>query len=69
MSEEHFDEYEHYNFDQEKQIFTGHGGKLRLRVSSISNDVMKVNRGVRRRPSRTPTVPTPGATRGRSSPN
>ena len=24
----HFDEYEHYNFDQDKTIYTGHGGKL-----------------------------------------
>jgi len=30
MSEAHFDEYEHYNFDQDKTIFTGHGGKFRL---------------------------------------
>ena len=27
MSEDHFDQYEHYNFDQDKQIFTGHGGR------------------------------------------
>ena len=28
-SQAHFDEYEHYNFDQDKTIFTGHGGKCR----------------------------------------
>lgn len=27
--EAHFDEYEHYNFDQEKQMFSGRSGKGR----------------------------------------
>ena len=27
MSEDHFDEYEHYNFDQDKNIHSGHSGK------------------------------------------
>ena len=27
MSEAHFDEYEHYNFDQDKSIHSGHSGK------------------------------------------
>lgn len=29
MSESHFDEYEHYNFDQDKQMFCGKSGKQR----------------------------------------
>ncbi|KAH8298051.1 hypothetical protein KR018_005259 [Drosophila ironensis] len=29
MSEAHFDEYEHYNFDHDKHIFSGHSGKQR----------------------------------------
>merc|ERR1712228_733681 len=29
MSEAHFDEYEHYNYDQEKVMNSGHGGKQR----------------------------------------
>ena len=29
MSESHFDEYEHYNFDQDKQIYSGKSGKQR----------------------------------------
>jgi len=29
MSESHFDEYEHYNFDQEKYLHAGHSGKQR----------------------------------------
>lgn len=29
MSESHFDEYEHYNFEYDKHIFTGHSGKQR----------------------------------------
>lgn len=32
MSESHFDEYEHYNFEYEKQIYSGHsGGKQRTK--------------------------------------
>ena len=27
MSEDHFDEYEHYNYDQEKNLNSGHGGE------------------------------------------
>jgi len=37
MSEDHFDQYEHYNFDQEKQIFSGHGGKQRSKKESEQN--------------------------------
>lgn len=29
MSEAHFDDYEHYNFDQGKQLYCGHSGKQR----------------------------------------
>nr|BAN20797.1 conserved hypothetical protein [Riptortus pedestris] len=29
MSESHFDEYEHYNFDHDKQLYSGHSGKQR----------------------------------------
>lgn len=29
MSESHFDEYEHYNYDQEKHLNSGHSGKQR----------------------------------------
>lgn len=29
MSESHFDAYEHYNFEYDKHIFSGHSGKQR----------------------------------------
>ncbi|XP_012275039.1 nuclear protein 1 [Orussus abietinus] len=29
MAEQYFDKYEHFNFDYDKHIFTGHGGKQR----------------------------------------
>lgn len=29
MSESHFDEYEHFNFDQDKKLYSGHSGKQR----------------------------------------
>lgn len=29
MSESHLDEYEHYNYDQDKHIHSGHSGKQR----------------------------------------
>ena len=28
MSEAHLDEYEHYNFDQDKAVNSGHSGRL-----------------------------------------
>lgn len=31
MSESHMDEYEHYNFDQDKHIYSGHSGKQRTK--------------------------------------
>lgn len=29
MSESHFDEYEHFNYDQDKKLYSGHSGKQR----------------------------------------
>lgn len=37
MSEAHFDEYEHYNFDQEKHMFSGHSGKQRTKKEVATN--------------------------------
>lgn len=39
MSESHFDDYEHYNFDHEKHIHCGHSGKQRSKreVSEHTN--------------------------------
>ncbi|XP_026462248.1 nuclear protein 1 [Ctenocephalides felis] len=34
MSEAHFDQYEHYNYEYDKQIFSGHGGKQRSKKES-----------------------------------
>lgn len=31
MSESHFDEYEHYNFEYDKFIYAGHSGKQRTK--------------------------------------
>jgi hypothetical protein len=31
MSESHFDEFEHYNYDQEKGMKSGHSGKQRTK--------------------------------------
>jgi hypothetical protein len=31
MSESHFDEYEHYNFEYDKHIYSGHSGKQRTK--------------------------------------
>ncbi|XP_067008777.1 nuclear protein 1 [Anabrus simplex] len=31
MSENHFDEYEHYNFEYDKHLFAGHSGKQRTK--------------------------------------
>ena len=70
IAQAHFDEYEHYNFDQDKTIFTGHGGKSRLEGDAVTDEAdIKGNSGVRKSLSRTPTDPTLGATRGRFSPN
>merc|ERR1712037_846653 len=31
MSEAHFDEFEHYNYDQDKNMMSGHSGKQRTK--------------------------------------
>jgi nuclear protein 1 len=31
MSEVHFDEYEHYNYDHDKYLYSGHSGKQRTK--------------------------------------
>ena len=35
--EEHFDEYEHFNFDYDKHIFTGHSGKQRTKREAVQH--------------------------------
>ena len=37
MSEQHFDKYEHYNFDQEKAMYSGHSGKQRSKKEAEQN--------------------------------
>jgi len=37
MSESHFDEYEHYNYDQDKAMFSGHSGKQRSKKEAEQN--------------------------------
>merc|ERR1712013_195630 len=37
MSEEHFDEFEHYNFDQDKATRSGHSGKQRTKKEASMN--------------------------------
>merc|ERR1712243_358944 len=37
MSEAHFDEFEHYNFDQEKAMNSGHSGKQRTEKEASMN--------------------------------
>lgn len=34
MSEEHFNEFDHYNFDYDKYIFSGHSGKQRSKLEA-----------------------------------
>ena len=36
-AENHFDEYEHYNYDQEKHIRSGHSGKQRSKKEAAQN--------------------------------
>lgn len=31
MSETHFDQYEHYNYDHEKKLYSNHSGRLRTK--------------------------------------
>jgi len=35
MSESHFDQYEHYNFDQDKSMYSGRSGKQRTKKVKI----------------------------------
>jgi len=37
MSEDHFDQWEHYNFTQEKVIRSGHSGKQRTKKEASQN--------------------------------
>jgi nuclear protein 1 len=37
MSEAHFDEFEHYNYDQEKAMNSGHSGKQRTKKEASMN--------------------------------
>merc|ERR1711862_79373 len=37
MSEAHFDEFEHYNFDQDKAMRSGHSGKQRTKKEALMN--------------------------------
>ena len=37
MSESHFDEYEHYNFDQDKYLAAGHSGKQRTKKEAAEH--------------------------------
>ena len=37
MSEEHFDDYEHYNYDHEKEMKSGHSGKQRTKKEAAQN--------------------------------
>ena len=36
-TEQHFDEYEHYNYDQDKEMFCGKSGKQRSKKESELN--------------------------------
>ena len=37
VSEENFDEYEHYNYDHEKEMKSGHSGKQRTKKEAEQN--------------------------------
>ncbi len=37
MSEQHFDQYEHYNYDQDKEMFCGKSGKQRSKKEADLN--------------------------------
>ncbi|RWS25008.1 p8 nuclear protein-like protein [Leptotrombidium deliense] len=37
MSEAHFDQYEHFNFDQDKYMYSGHSGKQRTKKEASMN--------------------------------
>merc|ERR1712165_309758 len=42
MSEEHFDEFEHYNFDQDKAMRSGHSDEIKVCLVTISLHVMRM---------------------------
>lgn len=44
MSEDHLDEYEHYNFEQDKITNTGHSGKQRSK-KEVSDHTNKTDPG------------------------
>ena len=49
--EENFDEYEHYNYDQDKAIMSGHSGELlSLGDEVTATSAFQVNRDLRKRP-------------------
>ncbi|KAI1280887.1 Nuclear protein 1 [Halotydeus destructor] len=37
MSEAHFDDYEHFNYDQDKFVHSGHSGKQRSKREAMNN--------------------------------
>ena len=37
MSEAFFDEYEHFNYDQDKYLYSGHSGKQRTKKEASVN--------------------------------
>lgn len=37
MSEAHLDEYDHYNFDHDKHIYSGHSGKQRSKKEASTH--------------------------------
>ena len=48
--EEHFDKYDHYNYDQDKAMMSGHSGELEITSVSMIIIVWQVNSAQRRRP-------------------
>lgn len=43
MSEDHLDEYEHYNFEQDKITNTGHSGKQRSKKEVSDRSIFNVD--------------------------
>ena len=42
MSEAHFDEFEHYNFDQDKAMRSGHSGKQNF----LNQNLLNINKNL-----------------------
>ena len=40
MSEAHFDEFEHYNYDQDKNMMSGHSGNFFLSFEFFFHDLL-----------------------------